>query len=641
MAHIKGDSLVSEHLAYRRDIDGLRAIAVLTVILFHFKISGIPGGFVGVDVFFVISGYLITGIIDRSAREGTFSARRFYMRRVRRLAPALLAVVAACLCAGMILLSTFEFLDLSMSSIFAVLSVSNIFFWLNSGYFDLQSELKPLLHTWSLGVEEQFYMVWPLLIFGLTKFRNRMVSLAVVGALGLASLAGAEYVLNIAPQAAFYLTPFRVCEFALGAILVWLPSLQRAPNLLKETFFLCGLGLILFAALTFTSEMRFPGLSSLVPSFGAMLVIAACNPRFSGHIVTNRAMVWVGAVSYSAYLIHWPLLVFVQYAMDGEIVPTVQVMLIIATLVLAGISYYLIEQPFRNPGISFLSSARGVGSVCGAAALVIAAFSISSWATQGMSWRVPAAIRVAAAELPESRVYQYREHRCFLQPEDTLETLMVTNFDECLQPKVGQKNYLILGDSLAAHMFIGLHLAFPDVNFLQATSSACMPIKGMSNKNRPTCEPMLSYVFDEYLPAQKGVDAVILVPRRGWAGNAVALDRTLAYLASIDQEVIILAPVPRFRKSVPDLLEQFGKSEGFEEFLRANRKDKTDDRNLIETLASKYDVPVVWLEDLMCTETECEAFFEGKLIYRDDAHFSTVGSVLLGAKLRERFPKLF
>lgn len=632
---------MSQHLAYRRDIDGLRGIAVLLVMLFHFKFSQIPGGFVGVDVFFVISGYLITGIIDRSTRDGSFSARRFYMRRVRRLAPAMLAVVAASFAAGAILFSTVEFLDLAKSSMSAILSASNIYFWLSSGYFDLESELKPLLHTWSLGVEEQFYLFWPFLVFGLAKLKQKGIALSAVCLLGILSLVAAEYALNTAPQAAFYLAPFRVCEFALGAILVWLPDLKKAPNLMKEALFLFGLGFILFAAFTYAPEMRFPGLSSLVPSLGAALIIAAANPRFSSRVVSNRILVWVGAVSYSAYLIHWPLLVFVQYTTGGDLSGLVQIFLIVTTLFLATFSYYFIEQPFRHPKSGFLGSTRGVATVCSAGALMLISLSISAWATEGWSWRVPETIRVAAADLPKSREFAYREHRCFLQPEDPLETLTVTYFDECLQPKPKQKNYLIFGDSLAAHLYIGLQLAFPDANFLQATSSACMPIKGLSNKNRPTCGPMLEYVFDDYLPTVSGLDAVILVPRRGWSGNAVALDRTLSYLDSIDQKVIIFSTVPRFRESVPTLLEKSGTKEGFEEVLRQNRKEQTDDRRVVQALADKYGAQIVWLEDLMCSDTACDAFSEDKLIYRDDAHFSTVGSVHMGRKVKDSFPRLF
>jgi peptidoglycan/LPS O-acetylase OafA/YrhL len=275
-------------LKYRADIDGLRAIAVLPVVLFHAGFELFGGGFVGVDVFFVISGFLITGLIRNECARGTFSFRVFYLRRARRLLPALLATLMLSLAAGYWMLPPSDMRALGQSAFAALLSLSNMLFWLQSGYFDNASHLKPLLHTWSLSVEEQFYLVWPLaLVLGLRLgSRAWLPGLIAAGVIG--SLLGCEIALSVDPSAAFFFLPFRAFELGLGALLAFLPPLVSHRNAWREACTATGLGMIFLAVFLYSESTRFPGFSALLPCVGAALVLVGGEAQYVGALLRNR-----------------------------------------------------------------------------------------------------------------------------------------------------------------------------------------------------------------------------------------------------------------------------------------------------------------------------------------------------------------
>lgn len=348
---------------YRHDIDGLRGIAVLAVILFHINKNWMPGGFVGVDIFFVISGYLISQHIYQSALSGTFSYRDFYARRIKRIAPAMLVMVAVTVLAAKCLLLPEDVPGVTKSAIASIVSLGNVYFWhfQDVSYFAQSSAELPLLHLWSLGVEEQFYMVWPILAvvgirFGWLRFLGAMLLLAT------ASVAIAQWGFTVSPSFTYYMLPSRASELLIGAIAAALVSAPRHQWIAGASAPMAMTGwLLLVLSLIFIREdMVFPGLYSLPPTIGTALLLLSGtkNNALGTQVLKFKPLLWVGAVSYSAYLWHWPLLAFFRYGY-GE--PTVLqgVAMLVLTLVLAWLSYRYVEQGTRHIALTRWPSIYG------------------------------------------------------------------------------------------------------------------------------------------------------------------------------------------------------------------------------------------------------------------------------------------
>ncbi|WP_290485045.1 acyltransferase family protein [Hyphomonas sp. UBA3195] len=349
---------------YRPDIDGLRTIAVLSVILFHVGYSQFGGGFVGVDIFFTISGYLITKIIvEEKCETGKFDFFRFYMRRARRLLPTLLLVVAATLLVGFFMFPKDLTQDLGGSAVYSLLSISNIYFWLNSGYFDAGANLRPLLHTWSLAVEEQFYLVWPALLVGTLSLAasGRKALLIVLLFVGCGSFLAGELLLNgwgptyiqqlaiDAETTTFFLAPFRMYEFILGGLVLWLPKLGPKRSLLSDLIALTGIGLMAYGIFFVTEESKFPSYNALVPCLGTALVIWAQNGRFIPVALGIGPMAYLGRISYTLYLIHWPATVYYGFWRAGPLENADRIAVLAVTFVLSATVYHLLEKPLRRP----------------------------------------------------------------------------------------------------------------------------------------------------------------------------------------------------------------------------------------------------------------------------------------------------
>jgi len=389
-------------LAYRADIDGLRAVAILTVLLFHLGVSWMPGGFVGVDVFFVISGYLITAmIVGEYEQTRRFSYAGFYLRRLRRLGPALIFTLLVTAAVATALLAPHDLQRLGAGLVHAVTSLSNVLFWSQAGYFEADSETNPLLHTWSLSVEEQFYMVWPaLLVFLMARVSRKRLAKILSGlmvlslALNLAfSQAVAERVLadlstdtaESLRAAVFFLTPFRIYELALGGILVFLPAVWPGSAWLRELMHVVGVVLIGIAAVYYSASMEFPSYNALLPCLGAALVIQAGNPRVMGRLLRNRAMVWIGLRSYSLYLAHWPLIVFMRYWQLDALSAGQQILAGLVSLTIAAAMYRLVERPFRHGRTAGGGHGAGAGFVVasGVLATILVLLGANQWGNRG------------------------------------------------------------------------------------------------------------------------------------------------------------------------------------------------------------------------------------------------------------------
>lgn len=345
------DSSRLENFRYRPDVDGLRALAVIPVIFFHAGL-GFPGGFVGVDIFFVISGYLITTIIAREITRGDFEMKNFWERRIRRILPAAAVMTLCVLIAGAFILLPYQFEDLGKSSIAQTFMVSNFYFWQQDGYFAAPSDFEPLLHTWSLAVEEQFYFIFPLLlVFLYKKGATRVIRWTFI--LFVLSLGWSIYGVSHHPAATFYLLPSRAWELLLGSIIAIVPIKIPGGRVVPTLLSWIGLSLIIFSVVSYSLRTPFPGLAAIPPVLGAGLLILANRDSLTtpGRLLSLSPVVFIGKISYSLYLWHWPLLVFGKHLSVHETPLHVRWMLVGVSFLLGYLSWRFVESPFRNKSL--------------------------------------------------------------------------------------------------------------------------------------------------------------------------------------------------------------------------------------------------------------------------------------------------
>ncbi|BDS08250.1 O-antigen acetylase [Oceaniferula spumae] len=347
-------STPTHSLSYRPDIDGLRSLAVIPVILFHAGL-GFPGGYVGVDIFFVISGFLITSIIAKDIRNDCFSMTHFWERRVRRILPASVLVLLVTLIAGAFILLPGQFEDLGKAACAQALMVSNFYFWQQDGYFATASEFLPTLHTWSLAVEEQFYLILPLLMVWLMRGNSGRVAraLKVLSLIFVISLAWSVYNLEHHPSSTFFLLPTRAWELLAGSLLALVPLKKPLSSKWNELLSIAGVLLILGSVFFMTSETPFPGLAAIPPCLGAVLLIFSNQSMLTtaGKLLALKPCVFVGKISYSLYLWHWPLLVYGRHLSVSEPSLTLRLSLVLASFILAYLTWKYVENPFRTKSI--------------------------------------------------------------------------------------------------------------------------------------------------------------------------------------------------------------------------------------------------------------------------------------------------
>lgn len=429
---------MSTKTAYRPDIDGLRAIAVTGVVLYHYGATWVPGGFTGVDIFFVISGFLITRALITDIEGGRFSLLGFYDRRIRRILPALLVMLVATLIAGWFLLMPGDYADLGQSAAMAAFGFGNFFFFWNTGYFDLAADLQPLLHTWSLGVEEQFYFVWPIALWiGLTVVKSRRLFLTLLSAALLLGFAYALRKVANEPSAAFYLPAPRAWELGIGALVAFLPAIKNGViGILLGLFGFVMIGVSLFVI---NSSMPFPGHNALFACLGAAAIMWPKPNDFPTRLLSARPAVFVGLISYSLYLWHWPALVLYRHYLNGEF-PSVATTTALLVLVFAvsWLSWRYIERPFRRP-IARPAKAVMAGLAVAATIAVPASALVGS---EGYPERIP----VAAQEISGLEVmWEWDCQVQYFEPLDGSYCVFGAPLDEA--SSLG----IIWGDSHAEH----------------------------------------------------------------------------------------------------------------------------------------------------------------------------------------------
>jgi peptidoglycan/LPS O-acetylase OafA/YrhL len=652
-------------IGYRADIDGLRAVAILPVVLFHYGVPGFSGGFVGVDVFFVISGFLITSLILSELRAGKFSIVNFYERRVRRIFPALFFMLLAATVAGYVLLFPYAFRLYGESAVATSLFVSNFKFWDQAGYFDLSASEKPLLHTWSLAVEEQFYLVFPPILMAVARWGRGRYLAAIIPLLVL-SLAVSIWQTYAAPTAAFYLLPSRLWELMLGAALAAQPMAMTTP-LERKLLAYGGIGAIVMAVLQYSNTTPFPGLAALVPCLGAALVIAMGTDGTTpvNRFLSSPIAVFTGKISYSLYLWHWPILIYARYAMGRDPDAFEAAALIVASLAIASFSWRFVEQPFRRR--TALPKRGSLFAGAGAAMLtaVLAGLAIGPW-LRGAPQRYDA------------------QTRAILAVEDGRNPIVCPGAAPMEKPTDppcalghsadGTYSFLLWGDSHADAMSQSLAAAADDAGQmgLKAGHDACPPLLGVRNIGAAQCNDTERRNEDILAIIRKyDVKTVILAAR--WAVYARglfvkleedpkillndaesrevsfaedarvfkrALFRTVETLRKDGRRVVIVGPWPEPGLRVPQLLAKarlFGTTTDFgptrDEFLA--RQSAVFDA--FRQFEGDEGVKILPTHEELCASGHCKVEEDGQPLYWDDDHLSRLGAL----RLKPVFARIF
>lgn len=430
---------------YRADIDGLRAIAVLSVICFHAFPTFLQGGFVGVDVFFVISGYLITGIILKQSALNTFSLRHFYANRIRRIFPALLLVLFFSLAVGWVSLTADEYKQVGFHAAGGALFIDNFIFWREAGYFDNQADTKPLLHLWSLAIEEQFYLLWPLVLLFLLK-RTKAIARTLILLISV-SLAYSAWKVGVNPVADFFSPLTRAWELLLGGLLAH-ATLQKIElkKAQQEIASVVGVLLIGSACVLINKASAFPGLWALLPTLGAVLLIWAKDSHINQKILAHPVLVGIGLISYPLYLWHWPLLIFARI-FEGE-TPTVLVrsLLLLTSVILAWATYQFIEKPIR-----FSQRSKRVIVILSVLMVIALAAGVAVKNNRGLKFRNQHLFNADPATMTIGADRGTHKRGC------GLENLTSEKIEWCTHDnKQPVQNFVMLGDSKGEALFFGL-----------------------------------------------------------------------------------------------------------------------------------------------------------------------------------------
>lgn len=643
-------------LLYRPEIDGLRAIAVLPVILYHAGIPGFSGGFVGVDVFFVISGYLITSIILDEFENGGFSFIGFYERRARRILPPLFLVCFACVPLAVYCLGPRDLADFAKSLVSVCGFVSNFFFWAHSGYFDTQSELKPLVHTWSLAVEEQFYLVFPVLLLGLLRYgkAKATICLAVVTA---ASFAFAQWGSHAATATAFYLLPARFWELMIGALLPLsrIEVHSRFPRPAAELLALAGLALIAIPVFTYRN-VAYPGVYALPPTLGTALAILFLRPStLAGRIMAARGLVGIGLISYSAYLWHQPLFALARLTAYYETNVPVYLGLSVISVGLAYVTYVLVERPARDRK---RFSRKAVFAFSGAAIASLAVIGLVGVRTNGLENYFLSrqdfaakrayelikkyALRDVQADLVDNGDCQFHSNR----PDPDFEA----RFKACAL-KYGPAT-VVVGDSHGMNVYNGLAKAMPGKFVVGLVKDGCRAwndtdrcayasLPGFLERNGASVRGIVFNVSGAHLLTDLNYNVEnhhLFEWQTGFLINYEKVGFTLNYLRSLAPlaKVVWLGPFVEARVNFRDL-PQLAR-EGFkmnEVSLHHFRALDTEIKK--EVAEGPPNVQYVSFYDLF----NVDRYFlisNDCLTFSDPDHLSACGEELMGEKLKEHLP---
>jgi len=664
-------------IRYRADIDGLRALAVGAVVVFHTVPSLLPGGYLGVDIFFVISGYLITGMILAGRRAGTFSVMDFYLRRARRILPALLVMLAVVLLLGLLILMPDELERLACSAAASAVFVPNFLFLSEAGYFDAAADSKPLLHLWSLGVEEQFYLAWPALLLLLAPRGRPAVALGAIGVLGAASFVAYLLIMRGSPEAAFFLPFTRFWELLIGASLAAGAASETAsrPDAIRSgarsALAWTGLALMLGAIALAPPGADGSALIAAGPTVGAALFIAAGPLAMINRTVFAwRPVVYVGLISYPLYLWHWPLLSYVRilHLPDVGLDRQLRLVAIAVSVVAAVLTYQYVELPVRRRRDLGRLGVRLMGTLAGVGLLAL-----SLQASHGLPQRTPLAVDPFA--WPESLRFDDPCLARYGQPEKFRSEAFCVRNDAAREPAI-----VVIGDSHANALWPGVEAVHHAESVLQIGGSACPFLRRMqfwredAPSHREVCVPLIDAAYDAITPATRVVilaarSTIYATPEKSrdygargpvhlrsldfpQAAPLEAYERglasDLARLLESGVEVLLVLQVPEldfsprtclairpFQRLLPSGLPPHRCTMPRRDVEAGQAAYRAVVARVVASLASPR-LRVLDPMDVLCDANECHAMLDGVLMYRDEDHLGIAGSRLVWTRLEAR-----
>lgn len=665
-------------MEYRREIDGLRALAVLPVILFHAGFQTFSGGFVGVDVFFVISGYLITSIIISEKKNGTFSLLKFYERRARRILPPLFLVMFTCLPFAWLWLVPPDLETFSKSLLAVTGFVSNIQFWQSTGYFAPRADLQPLLHTWSLAVEEQYYLLFPVLFLLMLRLGTRW-TISILAVAALTSLIVTEFESLRHPAANFFLLPTRAWELLIGVLVAVYLSKRTKPNVsdsVAHMASLFGLLLIMYAVLALNKQTPFPSLYTLIPTIGTGLIILFATPRtIVGRLLSARLFVGIGLISYSAYLWHQPLFAFAKHRTITEPSNIFLLMLAGFAFVLAYLSFKYVEKPFRHVQRFSRAEIFSYSALC---SLFFISFGIITILNHGFPFRasdrVMASLR-SANEINPKQAECMTTNRKHIEPS---ESCILGNSDNIVGALVGDSH----SDALA-YAFSNA-LTKENVGMKQLSFNGCPPVLDLYRVDDGTdCSAYNKSVYD-YVKNHNEVQILVLVARwtlwlegvgfdngeGGVESNNKRVDlikngvrqtnnqerrkqlvkqmyvETIKKYLNMGKKVILIYPIPAVGWDVPaisakrEFLKDSSAGVDLTTSYTAFKKMNKETTDVLDSIGKHKNLMVIRPEKIFCEsyiDDRCIAQLNGKSLYTDDNHLSITGAGLVIDEIMKRF----
>jgi len=615
-----------KQLKYRPDIDGLRAFAVLAVVYFHAFPEKLPGGFVGVDIFFVISGFLITQIIHENLKSDTFSFFDFYCRRIKRIFPSLILVLAASFIFGWIFLIFDEFQQLAKHIMSAVTFTSNVTLWNESGYFDNSGETKPLLHLWSLAIEEQFYVFWPLVLWVAWRIKFKLIAVAAL-------LLMASFIFNISnikndEIATFYSLLTRAWELLAGASLaIFIDSKKLVADSYAEYLgSIVGFGLIMLSMIILDKESLFPGWWALLPVLGTILVINnGANSPVSEYILSNKVIVWLGTISYPLYLWHWPLLSFARISEARIPDAHIRSKAILLAILLAWITYKVVEKPIRfgkkireNTKVSALIILM----------LIIGTLAFFTFIKQGKVFGKGEAIQnLYTGDIGHREFHQYSfEHFYECTPKKIAEkAARWEGYVRCQQSKINQPiDIALIGNSHAEHLFIGLAENLPGKNIVYYVFTGL-----------PSIENKLYEDTFQFLNQTDSIKHIVI--SMDWAGK-YDLDKVEAELLKTADQLIAKGKFVYLIEDVPTFSFDPIRCKGIRFPYKAEmctdlRKTQEYEAMLSRVIKKNKRIRLIKTLKYFCDEQKCGMTHGNKLLFRDTNHLNINGSKYLGSKI--------
>jgi peptidoglycan/LPS O-acetylase OafA/YrhL len=629
-------------MKHRPDIDGLRAVAVIPVVLFHAGVLYFGGGYIGVDVFFVISGFLITGILLEDIRKERFSIAKFYERRARRILPALFIVLLFASIAAYKLLMPNDARDYGRSLVATLFFASNIAFSREMGYFDGPAELKPLLHTWSLAVEEQFYIVYPLFLFLVTRFFRKKYATAISSVL-LISFAYSVWRVHTEPSTSFYVATTRAWELLIGGLLA-IQSVPRLRHKLSANFLgVAGLGLIAYGVFAFSAATPFPGVNAIFPCLGAALIIYSGMEveTVVSKMLSLKPMVFVGLISYSLYLWHWVIIVYTKQYLGHALTGRDSIAVILTSFIAASLAWKYVENPFRGRGA--IGTRTTIFAGAAAVAMLFAVFGVAAMKTHGFPSRLPEQARVlidgrddfwsrrddcdhkicrvGVAGPPESFLLWGDSHAGALAP--LFERLAVSNK---------------IAGAVAFHSGCAplLHLKRYGAGAMDCTDYGTSVIDYIKSHNIRTVFLHGRWgLYAESRRQEEGLPLYLTPDLRAdenYPEFTRLVNSTLQELHSMDVNVVIIASVPEVGTDVPTTLardEMAGKPVEIaldrDDFMKRQGRAFEALRNA----ADKYSAQIVYPHQLLCSNSECSVVEGQNPLYCDNDHLSVHGAMFL------------